>query len=174
MRATKQYQRVVALVGSVLFLILAPGTVVGLIPWWISKWKVQPTPSGYLLIQIVGIIVLTVSLLMLLESFARFALRGIGTPAPVAPPQHLVVTGLYRYVRNPMYVAVVSAIAAQSMILANLSLLAYTGFTWLIMHVFVIVYEEPTLRRTFDSEYEVFCTNVPRWIPRRTPWKGGI
>jgi protein-S-isoprenylcysteine O-methyltransferase Ste14 len=111
-------------------------------------------------------------ILILLEAFARFALQGIGTPAPVLPTRHLVVTGFYRYVRNPMYVALVLAVLGQSMIQGNLNLVIYGGFVWLITHLFVVVYEEPTLRRTFGDDYNEFCANVPRWIPRLRPWKG--
>ena len=161
-----------AILGSVLFLVLAPGTVIGLIPWWISKWKVQPAPPGFLLIQLLGVLLLVTGILILLEAFARFALQGIGTPAPVLPARHLVVTGFYRYVRNPMYVALVLAVLGQSMIQGNLNLVIYGGFVWLITHLFVVVYEEPTLRRKFGDEYDEFCANVPRWIPRPRPWKG--
>jgi protein-S-isoprenylcysteine O-methyltransferase Ste14 len=161
-----------AILGSVLFLIVAPGTVAGLIPWWISKWKFQPVPPGFLLVQLFGALVLMTGILFLLEAFARFALQGIGTPAPVLPTRHLVATGLYRYVRNPMYVAVVAAILGQSMILGNLDLVFYAGLVWVVSHLFVVVYEEPTLRRTFGDEYAEFCANVPRWIPRLRPWEG--
>ena len=164
--------RLRAILGSVLFLVLAPGTVIGLIPWWISKWKVQPAPPGFLLIQLLGVLLLVTGILILLEAFARFALQGIGTPAPVLPTRHLVVTGFYRYVRNPMYVALVLAVLGQSMIQGNLNLVIYGGFVWLITHLFVVVYEEPTLRRKFGDEYDEFCANVPRWIPRLRPWKG--
>ena len=164
--------RLRAILGSVLFLVLAPGTVIGLIPWWISKWKVQPAPPGFLLIQLLGVLLLVTGILILLEAFARFALQGIGTPAPVLPTRHLVVTGFYRYVRNPMYVALVLAVLGQSMIQGNLNLVIYGGFVWLITHLFVVVYEEPTLRRTFGDDYNEFCANVPRWIPRLRPWKG--
>lgn len=161
-----------ALLGSVLFLIVAPGTVIGLIPWWISKWKVQPMPPGFFVVQLLGVLILAASILVLLEAFARFALRGIGTPAPVLPTQHLVVTGLYRHVRNPMYVAVVSAILGQSMILGNPILVLYAALVWLVSHLFVVIYEEPTLRRKFGAEYAEFCANVPRWVPRLRPWNG--
>ncbi len=111
-----------------------------------------------------------VSILVLLEAFARFALQGVGTPAPLLPTRHLVVKGLYRYVRNPMYLAVVSAILGESMILGSLSLLAYGALIWLTFHIFVLAYEEPNLRRTFGAEYDAFCANVPRWVPRFSPW----
>jgi protein-S-isoprenylcysteine O-methyltransferase Ste14 len=164
--------RASAILGSALFLLVAPGTVVGLVPWWISKWKVQPVPPGFLLVQLVGILILAGSILLLLEAFARFALQGLGTPAPVSPTRHLVVTGFYRYVRNPMYVAVISAILGQSMILGNLTLVLYAALGWLVSHLFVVIYEEPTLRRKFGDEYAEFCANVPRWIPRLRPWSG--
>jgi protein-S-isoprenylcysteine O-methyltransferase Ste14 len=107
----------------------------------------------------------------LTDSFVRFAIQGVGTPAPVFPTRHLVVTGLYRYVRNPMYVAVVSAILGQGLLLGSARVIEYGGLVWLLFHVFVLVYEEPTLRISFGSEYELFCNEVPRWIPRRTPWR---
>ena len=102
----------------------------------------------------------------------RFALQGLGTPAPIAPPQHLVVTGLYRYVRNPMYVAVAAVIFGQAILFGDWRLLAY-GALCLFFHLFVVGYEEPTLKTSFGAEYEAFRINVPRWIPRLTAWRGG-
>lgn len=107
---------------------------------------------------------------MLLDSFARFAFQGIGTPAPVFPTRHLVVQGFYRYVRNPIYLAVVSVILGQGMIFGNLNLLIYGVLAWLSTHLFVVTHEEPTLRKTFGAEYDDFCANVPRWVPRLSPW----
>lgn len=103
-------------------------------------------------------------------SFVRFALEGFGTPAPIAPTRKLVVTGLYRYVRNPMYIAVVAVIFGQALLLGDARVIWYGALFWLACHVFVLVYEEPTLKRTFGGEYESFRANVPRWIPRSTPW----
>ena len=129
-------------------------------------------PPGFLMIQLVGVLLLVTGILILLEAFARFALQGIGTPAPVLPTQHLVATGLYRYVRNPMYVAVVAAILGQSMILGNLNLALYAAIVWLVSHLFVMVYEEPALQKRFGDAYREFCANVPRWMPRLRPWEG--
>jgi protein-S-isoprenylcysteine O-methyltransferase Ste14 len=106
------------------------------------------------------------------DSFAQFALKGLGTPAPVFPTRHLVITGFYRYVRNPMYVAVVAVIIGQGLIFGNMRVLAYGALIWLGFHVFVVAYEEPTLQATFGSEYERFRAGVPRWIPRLSPWQG--
>src|SRR5882762_8775098 len=102
------------------------------------------------------------------DSFARFALQGLGTPAPIAPTQNLVVTGLYRYVRNPIYVAL---ILGQAALFGDQRLLAYGVLVWLAFHAFVVGYEEPVLVRRFGTEYEDFRANVPRWIPRLTPWR---
>ena len=102
------------------------------------------------------------------------AVQGVGTPAPVFPPRHLVVTGLYRYVRNPMYIAVVSTIFGQGLVFGNVALLEYGGLVWLLFHLWVLGYEEPTLTVRFGSEYEVFCAAVPRWIPRFTPWRSHL
>ena len=103
---------------------------------------------------------------IVLDSFARFALQGLGTPAPVLPTKHLVITGLYRYVRNPMYVGVGAAIFGQALMFGSKELLLYGGLVWLAFHLFIYFYEEPTLRKTFGEEYDVFCREVPRWIPR--------
>jgi protein-S-isoprenylcysteine O-methyltransferase Ste14 len=100
------------------------------------------------------------------DSFARFAIQGLGTPAPVAPPQRLVVTGLYRYVRNPIYVAVTSLIFGQGLLLGSMALLEYGLVVWLGFFAFVLLYDEPTLRGKFGKEYEDYCARVPRWIPR--------
>jgi len=110
---------------------------------------------------------------LLLDSFARFALKGLGTPAPVFPTRHLVVSGLYRYVRNPMYLAVAAVIVGQALLFGDVRVLEYGVFVCLGFHMFVLLYEEPALRRTFGAEYETFCANVDRWIPRLRAWHVG-
>jgi|ERR1051326_532047 protein-S-isoprenylcysteine O-methyltransferase Ste14 len=160
-----------AIAGSAVFLIIAPGFVAGLVPWWISRWRMEAPFFGMPLFRYVGAVLTLLGLSVLLDSFARFALQALGTPAPVFPTRHLVVTGLYRYVRNPMYVAVVSTILGQGLILGNVTLLEYGAIVWLMFHLFVLLYEEPTLTASFGSEYESFRKAVPRWIPRMTPWR---
>jgi protein-S-isoprenylcysteine O-methyltransferase Ste14 len=164
-------RKITAIVGSAVFLVIAPGFVAGLVPWWISHWRVEPPFLGMPLFRFAGGVLLGLGVVALLDSFVRFALQGAGTPAPVMPTRHLVVTGLYRYVRNPMYVAVVMTILGQSLVLGNITLLAYGALVWLLSHVFVLVYEEPRLRSAFGPEYDLFCGGVPRWIPRFTPWR---
>jgi protein-S-isoprenylcysteine O-methyltransferase Ste14 len=109
---------------------------------------------------------------MLVECFFRFAWRGLGTSAPIAPTRRLIVTGLYRHVRNPMYVAVFVLIAGQALLFGSMPLLVYAAAVWAAFHLFVLFYEEPTLRRQFPDDYERFLDAVPRWLPRLRPWRG--
>jgi protein-S-isoprenylcysteine O-methyltransferase Ste14 len=164
-------RKVSAIVGSAVFLVIAPGFVAGLAPWWISGWRLGTPFLGMPVFRVAGGILIGVGAAGLLDSFVRFAVQGLGTPAPVFPTRHLVVTGLYRFVRNPMYVAVISAILGQGLFFGNVALLEYGMVVWLLFHLFVLGYEEPTLRATFGPEYELFCSAVPRWIPRLTPWR---
>jgi protein-S-isoprenylcysteine O-methyltransferase Ste14 len=164
-------RRQFAILGSGLFLVIVPGSVAVLVPWWISRWRLQTPLWGFGPIRVAGVLLIAAGLPVLLDSFARFALQGLGTPAPIFPTRHLVVTGLYRYVRNPMYVAVVSLIVGQGLLLGNLRVLGYGLVVWLACHGFVRLYEEPMLRSTFGAEYDAFRTNVPRWIPRFHPWR---
>jgi protein-S-isoprenylcysteine O-methyltransferase Ste14 len=163
-------RRIFAIIGSALFFVIAPCTVAGWVPWWISRWQVEPPFFGLLPLRIAGGVLILASLPVLLDSFARFAIEGLGTPAPVFPTRHLVVTGWYRYVRNPMYVAVASVILGQALIFGKVTLLEYGALVWLFFHLFVLAYEEPTMRATFSEEYKLYCANVHRWIPRLTPW----
>jgi protein-S-isoprenylcysteine O-methyltransferase Ste14 len=164
-------RRAANVLGSALFFLVAPGTVAGLVPYWLTGWRLRPPLLGFVPFRLLGGALIAAGLAVLLDSFARFALRGRGTPAPVLPTEHLVISGLYRFVRNPMYVAVTSLVLGQALLLGSVVLLVYSACVWLVMHVFVLAYEEPTLRRSFGDEYRAFCAAVPRWIPRPTPWK---
>ena len=170
-QSLRKSSRVSPLLGSAVFLLLAHGTIAGLVPWLISHWQIRPPLLGFTPFRAIGIVLIVAGIPVLLESFGRFALRGLGTPAPVFPTQHLVVSGLYRYVRNPMYVGVFCINMGQGLLLGNLDVLIYAALVWLAMHLFVVGYEEPTLRRRYGAEFDFFCRNVPRWIPRVTPWQ---
>jgi protein-S-isoprenylcysteine O-methyltransferase Ste14 len=172
-KADDRTRKVFAVLGTAAFLILAPGTVAGLIPWWISHWRLHPPFLGFTPFRAIGVLLIAAGMAVVLEAFGRFAFQGIGTPAPVFPTKHLVVKGSYRYVRNPMYVAVTSMILGQALLLGDLHLLAYAVFPWLAANLFVLIYEEPALRRSFGAEYETYCAHVPRWIPRLSPWRNG-
>jgi protein-S-isoprenylcysteine O-methyltransferase Ste14 len=162
-------RRILAIGGTAIFLVLAPGFLAGMVPWWISHWRVEAALLGLPALRFLGGVLVALGAVGILDSFSRFATQGIGTPAPVFPTRHLVVTGLYRYVRNPIYLAVVSTILGQGLILGNVSLLEYGGLVWLFFHFAVLIHEEPTLTASFGSDYAAFCAEVPRWIPRLTP-----
>jgi len=165
-------RRPAAILGSLVFLVIAPGFVAGVVPWWLSHWHVRAAFLGLSVFRVVGALLILGGVPLILDSFARFALQGLGTPAPVLPTKHLVVTGLYRHVRNPMYVGVAAVILGQALVFGNIQVLEYGLFIWLAFHLFVLGYEEPTLRASFGEEYREFCANVPRWVPRFSPWNG--
>lgn len=156
---------------SLIWLVIAPGLIAGYVPWAISRWRMQPPFLGTSATRWLGALLILLGLPLLLEAFARFALQGRGTPAPVLPPERLVVFGFYRRVRNPMYVAVTALIVGQGLLLGDPRLLALGAVVWLTFHLFVLLYEEPRLRRRFARDYEAYCAAVPRWIPRITPWR---
>ncbi|WP_199548924.1 isoprenylcysteine carboxylmethyltransferase family protein [Streptomyces sp. N35] len=153
------------------FFVVAPGSVAGLVPWLPTGWSAGGPWWGP--VRVAGWALLGVSAALLLHAFARFALHGLGTPAPVAPTAHLVVTGAYRHVRNPMYVAVTAVILAQGLVLARPVLLGYAIAAWAVMAAFVIGYEEPKLREQFGQEYEDYRVAVRGWVPRLVPYRAG-
>jgi protein-S-isoprenylcysteine O-methyltransferase Ste14 len=160
-----------AVLGSALFFVIAPLVLAGFVPWWVTQWEFRPAFFGIDLTRILGGILIIAGVPGVVDSFVRFALEGLGTPAPIAPAQKLVVTGLYRYVRNPIYIAVVAVIFGQALLFGDGRLLWYGALLWLFFHVWVVAIEEPELKQTFGTEYERFRTHVPRWIPRLTPWQ---
>jgi protein-S-isoprenylcysteine O-methyltransferase Ste14 len=164
-------RRIAAIVGSAIFLVIAPGIVAGYVPWRICRWHVEAPLLGTSSLRVVGVLLIAAGLPVLLDSFTRFALNGLGTPAPILPTRHLVVTGLYRYVRNPMYIAVVSLILGQGLFFGSVLVLEYGIAVWVAFYLFVLIYEEPTLRKSYGPEYEEFCANVPRWIPHLRAWR---
>jgi protein-S-isoprenylcysteine O-methyltransferase Ste14 len=162
-------KRASAILGSAIFLVVAPGTIAAYAPWAICRWRISPPLLGFFPLRILGVLIIAAGLPVLLDSFVRFAIQGLGTPAPVAPPQRLVVTGLYRYVRNPMYVAVLLLILGQGLLFGSVQVLEFGLVVWLGFSAFVVLYEEPTLRGKFGKDYDEFCARVPRWIPRLKP-----
>jgi protein-S-isoprenylcysteine O-methyltransferase Ste14 len=156
-------RRSAAAAGSTAFFALAPGVVAGVVPWLLTGWEVRSPP---LALQLAGGLLAIVGAAVLVHAFARFVREGLGTPAPVAPTAHLVVGGLYRYVRNPMYLAVLACILGQSLLLGQPVLLAYGTLVAAAVVSFVKLYEEPTLASTFGAEYDAYRAAVPGWWPR--------
>jgi protein-S-isoprenylcysteine O-methyltransferase Ste14 len=158
--------RASSVLGSLAFLVVAPGMVAGYVPYVISRWRFGPPLLGLAAGRVVGGLLVLAGVTSILHSFARFALEGRGTPAPVAPTETLVVSGQYRYVRNPMYVAVVGIVLGQALIFGSLPLVWYALGLWALFHAFVLAYEEPTLARTYGESYGRYRASVNRWLPR--------
>jgi protein-S-isoprenylcysteine O-methyltransferase Ste14 len=137
----------------------------------LTRWDAREPPLAWPL-RVVGALLLAAGTLALVHAFVRFVVEGVGTPAPVAPTQRLVVGGLYRHVRNPMYLAVGAVIVGQALLLGRPVLAAYAAAFALAVVAFVRGYEEPTLRRRFGEEYESYRRAVPGWWPRRRAWRG--
>jgi protein-S-isoprenylcysteine O-methyltransferase Ste14 len=158
--------RTAAAVGSSIFFALAPGIVAGVVPWWITGWSGAPDRLGW---RVIGAVVTGLAAAVLISAFARFVREGIGTPAPVAPTQELVVGGLYRWVRNPMYIAVVACVLGQAGVFGSRALIAYGVALMVVFFTFVRFYEEPALTRRFGAQYEAYRRAVPAWFPRAQP-----
>jgi protein-S-isoprenylcysteine O-methyltransferase Ste14 len=164
-------RRIEAAAGTGAFLLAAPGVVAGVIPWLLTDgWESSDPPAA---VAAAGWVLVAAGTGVLLEAFARFVVEGGGTPAPVAPTERLVVGGLYRHVRNPMYVAVGSIVAGQALLLGRPVLLAYLAAVWLAVASFVRFYEEPTLSARYGEEYAAYRRAVPAWRPRLRPWTPG-
>jgi protein-S-isoprenylcysteine O-methyltransferase Ste14 len=147
---------------SLLFLILAPGIVAGYIPLALLR-DGQQVNMGFF--SYLAFPLWLIGGTILLWSFWNFLVQGGGTPAPIDPPKVLVAEGFYRYVRNPMYVAVLAVILGHFVWFGYWTLLIYALVVFVAFHAFVIYYEEPTLKRKFGAAYEDYLRKVPRWIP---------
>ena len=157
-----------AAVGTFVFTLGMPGVVAGLIPYMITGgWISQ---GAALAVQVAGLALLVVGIGVLAHTVIRFVVEGLGTPFPGAPTKNLVVGGLYRYVRNPMYLAVIAIIVGQAAILGSVSLLVYAAIVWVIVASFVRFYEEPTLSSEYGEQYAAYRRAVRGWLPRATPW----
>jgi protein-S-isoprenylcysteine O-methyltransferase Ste14 len=140
--------------------------VVALVPWLISGWRLQAPLFDGEASRWPGVLLFLIGLPIWGDAAVRFVRQGGGTPAPVAAPERLVVSGLYRYVRNPMYVGVLAMIFGQALILGSAGTLIYGLIITVAFHLFVILYEEPTLRQRFGADYIDYCQHVHRWLPR--------
>ena len=150
---------------SFLFLLLVPGILLGLIPYWISITDVSLFAAGFPRYLAIPLWIIGAGIMV--WCFRDFTVEGHGTPAPIDPPHALIASGLYRYVRNPMYVAGLIALAGWILWSPSLSMIITALLFFTATHLFVILYEEPTLKRKFGAAYEEYLKSVPRWIPRR-------
>ena len=160
-------RRSTAALGSTLFFAIAPAMIAGAIPWSMTRWRVATA----LPFRHAAWIPIVAGAAVLIHSFGRFVIEGAGTPAPVAPTERLVVGGLYRYVRNPMYVGVLALIFGQALLFGDRRLAIYSACIAAAFVLFVALYEEPTLRARYGDEYEAYRRAVPGWLPRLRPWR---
>jgi len=159
-----------AAVGSGLFLLVAPGSLTVLVPWWLTGFDARPAPAGWVVARVIGVLLIAAGASFVVSAFARFVREGLGTPAPVAPPTRLVVGGVYRYIRNPMYVSVTSVMVGEALLLYQPVLLPVAAVALAAMVAFVKLYEEPDLEQRFGADYERYRAAVPGWWPRLRPW----
>jgi len=150
------------LLKTLIFTNVVPGTVAVLIPYYL----VGGFRPSFQSLAVLGVIVIAIGAGIYFRCAWEFAVRGLGTPAPIAPTKFLVVSGLHRYVRNPMYIGVALMILGQAMLFRSLRTAVYAAAMLLVAHLFVVFYEEPTLLRQFGESYENYRRCVPRWIPR--------
>lgn len=162
-------RRSTAAIGTAAFFVAAPGTFVGLVPWLITRWEIHEPLPYWVVAQVVGALLICIGLIPPVHAFVQFAKAG-GTPMPIAPPPHLVVTGFNRYVRNPMYLGLLTVIVGQALLFGQFSLLLYAAAGWVVTASFARWYEEPTLARQFGAEYEAYRRAVPAWWPRLRRW----
>jgi protein-S-isoprenylcysteine O-methyltransferase Ste14 len=157
---------------SILFTVFGgPGIVLVYLPYWITRFRIPAAEPPLETLLAAGLIFL--GLLPLLDSIRRFVTDGRGTLMPNVPTERLVVSGLYCYVRNPMYVGCMLALAGEIVLFHSPDLAVYAALAWLGVHGFVRLYEEPTLTHRYPLDYPLYRQNVPRWWPRFTPWNPG-
>jgi len=159
---------------TAIFGIFVSGTVVGLVPYLIvSRWT-APAPEWWVAWHWLGWAPVAGGAAVLLWCARDFAAIGRGTPAPIDPPKRLIVCGLYRYVRNPMYVGVLSILAGEWLLYPSLPLLVYAAIIFTMLQAFVLFHEEPALRRKFGESYDAYCREVNRWLPRLRSTQDGF
>ncbi len=161
-----------AAVGSIAFGVAAPGVVAGVVPWWLTGWAAGASPYP-VAVRAAGGVLAGLGVTVLVTAFAQFVIEGRGTPAPPAPTERLVVRGLYRHVRNPMYLAVLAAIVGQAMLLSRPVLFGYAAVVAAAFAAFVRWYEQPVLARRYGAQYQDYLRDVPGWLQRLRPRHNG-
>jgi protein-S-isoprenylcysteine O-methyltransferase Ste14 len=158
--------RLFAILRSVFFATLFVSLWTWFIPRWLSRGELHPRWSAP------TIILMSIGAAIMLRCVWDFAWTGRGTPAPWDPPRRLVISGLYRYVRNPMYVGMGVFLLGEALLLPEITrgMLMVMAAAWLAVTAFIVLYEEPTLRRLFADDYQRYCRHVHRWLPRLRPF----
>lgn len=162
-------RRSAASASSVAWGVALGGTFGCLLPYLMDDWHFRRPLPYWVVAQAAGVLLICAGLIPVVRSFIDFVRAG-GTPVPVASPPRLVVTGYYRYVRNPIYVGFVGIMLGQALLFGSAGLLKYTAVAWCIGAAAVRFYEQPVLARRFGTEYQEYQRNVRAWLPRRRPW----
>jgi len=150
---------------TLMFTILVPGTLLGIVPWFLLHWSGEAMMPS-LSVWLIGLLPLLLGIGLYFWCAGEFTFRGHGTPAPIDAPKFLVREGPYRWVRNSMYLAVFSVVNGEAILFHSLLLVGYVLLVGVVVHLFVVFYEEPSLRRRFGESYETYLRAVPRWLPR--------
>ncbi|MGH7753585.1 MAG: methyltransferase family protein [Gemmatimonadales bacterium] len=158
-----------AVLAAPVFASLFIGTLLVYVPGTLAGWQFQPPFLGWPWVRWLGAATMALGAPLCADAITRFVARGHGTPAPFAPPRHLVISGFYRHVRNPMYLGAGAVLLGEALLLGSHDILLYLAALAVVIHLFVMLYEEPTLRRKFGDEYRRYCAEVPRWLPRFRP-----
>jgi len=154
------------LIGTLVFVSVVPASAVLLVPYLLSGWEVQPALLGLPVFRWLGLALGLTGSAFFVDFCRRFVVEGRGTPAPIAPTEHLVLGGPFRRVRNPGYLSVLAMVIGQGLFCGSTTVLAYAAVLAVAFHTFVVGYEEPTLHRQFGAQYDAYCRAVPRWVPR--------
>jgi protein-S-isoprenylcysteine O-methyltransferase Ste14 len=159
-------RRLFALLRSLIFGTLFISLWTWFVPRWIAGGPLEPQ------LDIGGMTLLLIGAAIMVRCIFDFAWHGLGTPAPFDAPRRLVISGLYRWVRNPMYLGMGTFMVGEAILLPSImrAMLILITILWAVVTLFIVLYEEPTLRRLFGAEYENYCRHVRRWLPRLTPF----
>lgn len=155
------------LLKTLIFTLIVPGTVTVLIPCWLLSSRSAPPAPWIGIFRYFGVLPMLLGASIYLWCAWDFTFAGRGTPAPIDPPKELVARGLYRYVRNPMYVGVLSILFGEALFFESRTLFGYAAIAFVFFYLFVVFYEEPVLAQKFGESYQRYRQTVPRWIPWR-------
>jgi protein-S-isoprenylcysteine O-methyltransferase Ste14 len=160
-----------SIIVSILFAVFGgPGLTLVYLPFWITRFRI-PAGEPWWKMGVAAALVLA-GIAPLIESIRRFIYVGRGTLMPTVPTEHLVLSGFYRHVRNPMYVGVMLSLVGEAILFESRAMIVYLAIVALAIHLFICSYEEPTLSRRYGEEYLRYKRHVPRWLPRLSPWNG--